>query len=504
MSSTKLDLQRFRNGNAGEIQAQVWVEASQTLARQGDRDEARRLLRAAVEVEPDCVDAWVGLAALATSRQEREVLLRRVLALDPGNREAQAALARLQEPPGQPAAPPARRGRRTWRWILVTLVLLAALGLAALLVWGPVDQSLAWLMATPGPTPSPTPTLTPGEIAARFVPQLQVALAEGNWDRALEIIDIMGSVDPGSQELHQWALRTHLWYGQALVEAGQVDQAQAQFDQAVAWGLDDAEARLWQRTTQAYGQGRSAFQAGDWEAAIAAYTAAYEQMPGYADLPAPLAEAYLMLGHAAADGENWSAAIAVLTQAHDQLPDQAQVTDLLSFAYRQRGIARQGQQEFEGAKADLEAALALRPGDEEARVHLDQVMYVLFPPKRIEINISTQRFYAYEGDTLLYEFPTSTGLPGRDTAPGHYEVLDKIPSAYSSVWSLTMPYWLGIYYVGNIENGIHALPIRPDGTVMWGGLLGQRASYGCVILSTEAAQLIYSWADIGTKVDIHY
>jgi lipoprotein-anchoring transpeptidase ErfK/SrfK len=39
---------------------------------------------------------------------------------------------------------------------------------------------------------------------------------------------------------------------------------------------------------------------------------------------------------------------------------------------------------------------------------------------------------------------------------------------------------------------------------MWGGLLGQRASYGCVILSTEAAQLIYDWAEIGTPVDIHY
>jgi lipoprotein-anchoring transpeptidase ErfK/SrfK len=76
--------------------------------------------------------------------------------------------------------------------------------------------------------------------------------------------------------------------------------------------------------------------------------------------------------------------------------------------------------------------------------------------------------------------------------------------AYSSIWRLKMPYWLGIYYVGNIENGIHALPIRPDGTVMWGGFLGQKASYGCVILSNQAAKLIYDWADIGTRVDIHY
>ncbi len=145
-----------------------------------------------------------------------------------------------------------------------------------------------------------------------------------------------------------------------------------------------------------------------------------------------------------------------------------------------------------------------KPDDAEARQHLDRVMYVLFPPKRIEVNVSTQRFYAWEGDTLVYEFLTSTGLPGQDTATGHFKVLDKIPMAHSSVWRLDMPYWLGIYYVGNIENGIHALPIRPDGTVMWGGLLGQKASYGCIILSTEAARIIYNWAEVGTAVDIHY
>jgi lipoprotein-anchoring transpeptidase ErfK/SrfK len=83
-------------------------------------------------------------------------------------------------------------------------------------------------------------------------------------------------------------------------------------------------------------------------------------------------------------------------------------------------------------------------------------------------------------------------------------VLDKIPLAYSSIWQLEMPYWLGIYYVGGIENGIHALPIRPDGTVMWGGLLGTRQSYGCVILDTEVARQIYEWAEIGTPVEIRF
>jgi lipoprotein-anchoring transpeptidase ErfK/SrfK len=200
----------------------------------------------------------------------------------------------------------------------------------------------------------------------------------------------------------------------------------------------------------------------------------------------------------------WTLAVETLVQLHGLIPHDESVVDLLAEAYRKRGIYWQEEGALEKARTDLEAALSYRADDAEAQTHLDEVMYELFPPKRIEIDISRQRFYAYEGDTLVYNYPTSTGLRGRDTAAGHFKVLDKIPMAYSRVWNLQMPYWLGIYWVGTVENGIHALPIRPDGSVMWGGLLGQRASYGCVILSTQAARIIYNWAEIGTPVDIHY
>ena len=233
-------------------------------------------------------------------------------------------------------------------------------------------------------------------------------------------------------------------------------------------------------------------------------TQAHELLPEYADLAARVIEAYRRQGVAAIQSGDWAGAIQSLTQARGRAPDDPDLTALLATAYRQRGIAWQEQDKLEKARTDLETALALQPNDEKAKTHYDEVMYILFPPKRIEIDISSQRFYAYHGDRLIYNFPTSTGLPGRDTAVGHFKVQSKIPMAYSSIWRLNMPYWLGIYYVGRVENGIHALPIRPDGSVMWGGLLGQKASYGCVILSTYAARIIYEWADIGTPVDIHY
>jgi lipoprotein-anchoring transpeptidase ErfK/SrfK len=148
---------------------------------------------------------------------------------------------------------------------------------------------------------------------------------------------------------------------------------------------------------------------------------------------------------------------------------------------------------------------------EDAKTKLAEITFLLTPPtptprplpnKRIEIDISEQHFYAYEGGTLVYSFVCSTGEPGRDTAPGNYQVLDKIPMAYASTWNLKMPYWLGIYWAGTLENGIHALPILSNGQKLWDGYLGQRVSYGCVILSTEAAKIIYDWAEIGTPVII--
>lgn len=122
--------------------------------------------------------------------------------------------------------------------------------------------------------------------------------------------------------------------------------------------------------------------------------------------------------------------------------------------------------------------------------------------KRIVVDISDQRMYVYQNGQLLWNWVVSTGLPGRDTAVGHYKVLNKIPNAYASTWNLQMPYWLGIYWAGSLQNGIHALPIQSNGQRLWDGYLGQRVSYGCVILSTQNAATLYNWASVGTPVDI--
>lgn len=123
--------------------------------------------------------------------------------------------------------------------------------------------------------------------------------------------------------------------------------------------------------------------------------------------------------------------------------------------------------------------------------------------KYILVDISEQHMYVYEGDTLVYSFVASTGM-NNATRVGTFAVQDKIPNAYGATWNIWMPNWLGIYYAGGLENGIHALPILPNGATLWEGFLGRPISYGCVVLSTYDAQVLYDWAEIGTPVEIRW
>jgi lipoprotein-anchoring transpeptidase ErfK/SrfK len=122
--------------------------------------------------------------------------------------------------------------------------------------------------------------------------------------------------------------------------------------------------------------------------------------------------------------------------------------------------------------------------------------------ERIVVDISEQHMYAYAGDQLVYSFVASTGRGG-GTLRGDFRILDKIDNAYSQPWGFWMPNWLGIYYVGvDLENGIHSLPVMPDGEVVWGDDIGKPISYGCVVLKPEDAVLLYNWVEVGTPVEI--
>jgi lipoprotein-anchoring transpeptidase ErfK/SrfK len=123
--------------------------------------------------------------------------------------------------------------------------------------------------------------------------------------------------------------------------------------------------------------------------------------------------------------------------------------------------------------------------------------------KSIVVSISEQHLYAFEQGELIYSFVASTGM-GNSTRVGTFQVLDKIPSAYGANWNIWMPNWMGIYWSGTLENGIHALPILPGGARLWSGFLGTPISYGCVVLGVDEAMQLYEWAELGTPVEIRW
>ncbi|MBV6450660.1 MAG: hypothetical protein MHPDNHAH_01386 [Anaerolineales bacterium] len=123
--------------------------------------------------------------------------------------------------------------------------------------------------------------------------------------------------------------------------------------------------------------------------------------------------------------------------------------------------------------------------------------------KYILVDISEQHMYVYENDALIFSFVASTGIQN-STRVGTFAVQTKLPNAYGATWNIWMPNWLGIYYSGSLENGIHALPILPNGATLWEGYLGSPVSYGCVVLGTYDSSLLYQWAELGTIVEIQW
>ena len=129
----------------------------------------------------------------------------------------------------------------------------------------------------------------------------------------------------------------------------------------------------------------------------------------------------------------------------------------------------------------------------------------IFKGKVIEIDLSTQRFLTWQDGILLGNFIMSTGKSSTPTRTGRFKILDHYRMAYGSAdgqnWA--MPYWMGIYWAGSTENGIHELPFL-DGVREGNWDLGRAVSHGCIRLPIGVASVVYKWAIKGTPVIIHY
>lgn len=147
---------------------------------------------------------------------------------------------------------------------------------------------------------------------------------------------------------------------------------------------------------------------------------------------------------------------------------------------------------------------ALVPGQVLSIPSKDEMLPLpVVPDKRILISISEQRLWTFEKGSQTGEYIISTGIDRSPTQPGIFQVRMHDPSAYASLWDLTMPNFIGIYEAWpGFFNGLHGLPTLSSGQTLWANILGRPASYGCIILDLDDAEYLYTWAEKGVVVEI--
>jgi len=113
----------------------------------------------------------------------------------------------------------------------------------------------------------------------------------------------------------------------------------------------------------------------------------------------------------------------------------------------------------------------------------------------IEIDLSDQKLYAWEGNSLYLETSVSTGLPGYDTPQGTFYIWIKLRSTKMEGGLGRLYYYLpNVPYVMFFENDI--VPgYRGYGLhgTYWHNDFGRVHSHGCVNLPTPIAEKLYYW-----------
>lgn len=487
------------------------------LAKAGRKTEARDVLRRVVAGQPVNQAAWLWLAVVTTEPEEAEAALaqaRRINPLHPRLPQAERWLAErfftrpheavtmplgatlpspqvLVTPTGvvkplgaqdqtcriAPVSPvpsfvpmpqdPARLPR-LFHLIALAMVALAIIIGLVVLFWGLTLE----VSAT-----APEPTAAAANPLVTYRSELDTAWAERNWGRVITILEPLYQVQPASTGVKDQLTHAYLQQGIALRHKGFIEEAIPYFEQAVAVTPYQLRAQQELRLASRYLDGIEHYQAGRWAEAIVSFKAVQAGDAAYIHLH-----------------------------------------DLLYSAYYNYGLALQAAGKLSEARQALEAAMALRPDLPEPRRQIAEIEFALAPQtplatpiastsvkdRLIVVGIAEQRMWVFEKGQKVFDFIVSTGEPGSDTAIGNFEILDKIDVAYASLWNLDMPYWMGIYWADStMENGIHSLPIvRHTGYKLWDGYLGQRVSYGCIILGDEDAATLYKWAEVGTKVKI--
>ena len=112
----------------------------------------------------------------------------------------------------------------------------------------------------------------------------------------------------------------------------------------------------------------------------------------------------------------------------------------------------------------------------------------------IEIDLSDQHLFAWEGKNKTFTAIISTGKEKTPTYPGIYAIQRKYP----------LDRMIGDDYdIADVPNVLYYDRGYALHGAFWHNNFGNPVSHGCINLPLSNAQWLFDWAEIGTPVIIH-
>lgn len=121
-------------------------------------------------------------------------------------------------------------------------------------------------------------------------------------------------------------------------------------------------------------------------------------------------------------------------------------------------------------------------------------------PKKVEVDLTHQRLYAFEGERKMYDFPISSGKPWWPTPTGTFKPWTKLrydrmiggSRALGTYYDLPNVPYVVYFYKGYAIHGAY-----------WHNNFGVPMSHGCVNVSPADMSLLYPWMDYSTTISIY-
>jgi lipoprotein-anchoring transpeptidase ErfK/SrfK len=174
-------------------------------------------------------------------------------------------------------------------------------------------------------------------------------------------------------------------------------------------------------------------------------------------------------------------------------PMAAQAANLEGANVERQQILVEAVQTAQFQPAPQVQAVQVQPGLGPDATFLDPGKYVWRPdpaasgPVRVVVSLPLQIAYVFKGQKLIGASSVSTGMPGYDTPPGAFTILEKKVDHKSNLYEdAPMPFMQRLTWDGV---ALHA-----------GKVTGQPVSHGCVRLPAAFARKLFGETSVGATV----